>query len=181
MRGLAEFVVIYSGATPGAVRKHLVGIKRRSFLAAGVYWHRKYRAKHFTPAGAREYHYAPRKGQPGSGQSWWAKSTKGRRFRSYTNRKKKQKGHIRPLVWSGLSERLTRIRAVTAKATAKKSNVKVRLRSPGLNRRHPKSNIRMWDEATRVTDAEFEKMADVVEDTLHKKLSKIRDRIRKKI
>ncbi len=177
---LVKFKVLYRGATPSHMRRRLVASKRGAFAKAGHYWHRNFREKHFTKAGAREYGYEPRKGEPGS--RWLFKGRYVSRFKgSYTARKLRQYQHTLPMVFSGQSEQLTRQRDVRATATQKKSKVRVVLHSPSLNRKNPHSNIDMRDEVTRVSGGEENKLTGVIETELMRKLSRIRDKSTKTI
>lgn len=100
-----------SGPTPGIAKRELPGIYKKAWKYIGEFWHRKFRGKHFTKEGAREYRYAP--------------YSKG-----YEARKLREKGHTRPLVWSGLSEALTKVRDV--RSTSKYGRVV--LHAPQFNR-----------------------------------------------
>jgi hypothetical protein len=100
--------------------QHVAGIMKRDWnrvLAAGLKgmgesWHLRYLARHFEPSAVRRYGYAPRSA-------------------GYRKRKRRIKGHDRPLVWSGRSERLASMRRV--RATSK--GVSVIVYAPQLNRR----------------------------------------------
>ncbi len=95
---------------------------KKANLFAGGKWHSNFRAKHFTEAGAREYRYASRKGQHASPGSKAFKN-------AYQGRKRREKQHTKPLVWSGRSEFLSRQRSF--KATSKR--VRISIRAPALN------------------------------------------------
>lgn len=129
---IGNIIMIESGAAPKGLKRHHPGLMRTALGQAGAFYHVQFMPKHFTTEGAREYNYTPRKGeQAGLGTKEF--------FRSYTGRKAKQKGHKRPMVWSGASEILARIRDV--QATSKRARIKQHAR--GLNRRNPKSDVRM--------------------------------------
>lgn len=113
----------------------------RETLAETAGNHHQFMRKHFTIAGAREYGYKPRKGEGKTGRDFW---------RAYTGRKKKEKGHQRPLVWSGTSETLAKIRDV--RATSKRATLIQHAR--GLNRRNPNSDIDMRDEIRTISEPE---------------------------
>lgn len=173
---LATFKITYQGATPGAMRRHLVRLKKEAYAPAGHYWHDKFRPEHFTVSGARKYHYTPRKGQPGSGVSWWVRGSRGRRWRSYMNRKQKEKGHQRPLVWSGLSEQLTRMKRVEVTGSSKKTRLRVIMHAPGLNRRPKSSQVNMYAElAQSFTPEEEQKLTEIVAVELERAMRRIRD------
>jgi hypothetical protein len=134
---------IRENISQGLSRSEVNDAIRRTWFIVGSDYHRAFMAKHFTHAGAREYGYAPRKGERG------APGSKGFR-RSYTGRKLRQKGHTLPLVWSGESRTLARVRDV--RATSK--GCRIVIHANKLNFRNPKSEINMRDEVTRVSDME---------------------------
>ena len=140
--------VKYTGAVPGVARRKLPAWKKAAYLAAGIDWHRHALPKHFTRAGAKAYGYAPRAGEPGN-------TRRGGFKRSYTGRKLAKMGHTRPLVYSGMSEQLTRMRDV--RATSK--SARVIIHAPGFNRRHPKSRADMRAEVTEQTQADIDRAA----------------------
>jgi hypothetical protein len=85
--------------------------KKHMFRFLLRYWHRMMLPKHFTKAGAREYHYKPRKGEVGAGGGSGF-------FTSYTFYKQKWFGHTNPLMYTGLSRALALSgRRVTVSAT----------------------------------------------------------------
>ncbi len=136
--------VQFTGTVPRFQRREWGKVKKTGFEAIARSWHQKMRTKHFTPAGAREYRYSPRDGERG---------TKGARFfdRSYTGRKLKRHGHTLPLVFSGVSRRLSQLRNISA--TSK--GAKVRMNVPQLNRaRRPAGKKSLREELTTVSDRE---------------------------
>jgi hypothetical protein len=166
-----EFKIKYTGAVPELLlsERRAQGrwntIRREAWIVAGNYWHREFRPKHFTKAGAREYGYMPRAGESGNTRPKFAQS--------YTGRKLKKMGHTRPLVWSGTSETLSKIRVVRATATKTKSKAEVVLRTPGLNRQHKDSQIPMRDEMTAVSQAEARKLIEVFDNEVGRQLAAI--------
>jgi len=147
MGDLVKLKMVYTGAVPGLAVREVNTIKRRAFFGGGVQWHKQFRPKHFTRAGASEYGYAPRSGERGN-------TPRGGFRRSYTGRKLKQFGHTRPLEFSGEAKALTRMRDVRATATRKRSRVRVVLHANKLNWRNPDSEINMADELRRISAAE---------------------------
>lgn len=145
----------YTGAIPGVISKANMNRKiKAAWLVAGTWWHKEMRPKHFTKRGAREYGYVPRYGEPGSG----------RRFRgSYTGRKLRRFGHTNPLVFTGLSRDLTRVRDV--RNTAK--GVRVVMNAPTLNRRPRGGRINMRDEMTRISIAERNQLIRLMDRKIH--------------
>lgn len=126
--------------TPRGMKRELGRCLKAMWADMGVMWHREFRPKHFTAAGAREYGYQPRSGERGSRGSKAFKS-------SYTGRKLRQKGHTLPLVWSGLSRTFTRMRDV--RSTSK--GARVVMNPPALNLRPKGGTIDMRDELTRIS------------------------------
>jgi hypothetical protein len=126
-------------------------VLKPSYQDIGVRWHVDYRKKHFTHGATREYNYTPRKGEAGSG----------RRFKgSYTAKKLAAKGHTKPLVYTGESERLTRLRDV--RATFK--GARVVLKANKLNFRAKNSRINMRREMTTISNAEAEHLTRYLQD-----------------
>ena len=139
-----------TGTVPKLVKREWNKVKRAGFEAMARSWHQKLRPKHFTKAGAREYRYSPRDGEPG---------TKGARHfsQSYTGRKLRIFGHTLPLVYTGQSRRLSQLRVITA--TSKGS--KVRIKAPTLNRPRPRGKS-MREEMTTVSRAEQRALSKLV-------------------
>ena len=166
-----EFKIKYTGQVPDLLlsEKRAQGrwntIRREAWIVAGNYWHSEFRPKHFTKAGAREYGYMPRAGESGN--------TRPSFLRSYTGRKLKEKGHTKPLVWSGTSQTLSKIRIVRSTATKARSKAEVVLRTPGLNRQNKDSQIPMRDEVTHVTEAEARKIIEVFDNEVGRQLAAI--------
>lgn len=149
-------------AVPGIAKRKLPPMLKAGFARCGKFWHGTYREKHFTKRGAREYGYTPRKGERGSGRGFHS---------SYTARKLREKGHTLPLVWSGESRSYTRVRDVRATST----RVRVVMRAPKLNYRHPASQINMRDEMTRVSIAERNELIRVFDRDLDRRTNSMRD------
>lgn len=104
--------------------------------------HMKYMWMHFRRDTARRYNYKPRNGEGLSGAAF---------YKSYTGQKLKKKGHMNPLVFSGVSETLAKIRDVRATRSAAVLVQHAR----GLNRRNPKSDINMAEEIRTVAPSEM--------------------------
>lgn len=144
-------VIKYSGVLSKNLSKRTLNahVLKPAYHDIGVYWHTHYRKKHFTHAGASEYGYTPRKGDRGSG----------RRFKgSYTAKKIRKWGHSKPLIWTGESERLTRIRDV--RATSK--GCRVVLKANKLNFRSRHTEIRMREEMTRISRREARELTKIL-------------------
>lgn len=139
-----RIVVKAKGPTPGHLAKRAWNaILKAAYAVTGTYWKTNFRAKHFTQSGANEYGYALRRGQDmGFGtKSYW---------RSYTGKKQRYLHHVRPLVFSGESERRTQ--AATVRATFK--GVTVTMNAPALNFRPKNSRVNMRKEMTTISIAE---------------------------
>jgi len=145
---IGEIKIRERGPTPGLMKRGFNKLKQKCYYCAMTFWHRELLGKHFTSAGATEYGYTPRKRQ-------WRGSFKA----SYIGRKLKEKGHTKPLVFSGESMALTRMRDV--RATSKRGVCVIR--APGFNRRNPHSQVNMREEITRVSTSDASRMVRTYE------------------
>jgi hypothetical protein len=156
----------YFGAVPMASlsRADMKAIIQSAWVKVGELWHREMRPKHFTQAGAREYDYAPRSGEPGNPhpQGFW---------QSYTGRKQRYQRHTRPLEWSGELKELTRARRIDAKAFRKRSKMRVIMpQARKANFRHPASEVNMREELTRVSEREVPELVEEHNETMSDRL-----------
>jgi len=144
---ISKIVVEYTG--PIAMGKREIGKhKKRAFYHIGKYWHEHFLPKHFTHAGAREYHYEKRKGQGETGKKF---------KQSYTGKKHRVLGHTLPLVYSGETrQRATQTQII--KANSKR--VRVILRANKLNFIPTGGSINMLQEIRSVSDAENKVLQD---------------------
>lgn len=151
---------------PGIARKAMREIIKATWHDVGVLWHSQMRPKHFTKRGAREYGYATRQGE---------RATPGSRAfrRSYTGRKFREKGHTLPLVWTGESRALSRLRDVRATST----RVRIVMRTNRLNLRHRSSRINMAQELRTISRSEQRAIRGFINRTVDKR---IRDAEREK-
>jgi len=125
--------VKYTGAADVATtRRRWAEICKPIYKLLGEYWFREFRPKHFTTAGGREYAYTPRS-------------------RIYSRIKAAVTHQTKPLVFSGTSERQTRM----ARITASGHHVRVTLPSSTLGRIIPKSKVDMAKEMTTVSGNEY--------------------------
>lgn len=138
---IGNLVMRETGATPRIARKEHGRITAEMLSETAARHHGRFMHKHFTIAGGREYGYKPRKGEGLSGKEFW---------QSYTGKKLKQKKHERPLVWSGVSETLARIRDIRSRRT----RATIVQHARGLNRRNPNSEIRMNEEIRTISEPE---------------------------
>ena len=119
-----KYEITVRGLVAAFGRRQLKIVMEEAFLEAGLHWGRNFLGKHFTRAGAREYGYAPRKGEnarPGS-----------KRFRRVAGPAERKAGEILPLVHGGELRREARLYRVTATSTSKK--VYARVRMPGARK-----------------------------------------------
>jgi len=149
--------VRYEGAVPGVTLKRALmnKVKQKGYNAAGVEWHQKFMPEHFTESGGRKYGYK-------------------QRSKSYRARKLRVKHHRRPLVWSGLSQALMRIRDVRAKT----NGVKIYSHASGLNRRRSSRAPDMLLEMGTVTEGERQHLMAVQDRRIEKELKKVRTQSR---
>jgi len=167
---IGEIRIRYHGPVPGSENLSaavLNQIKREAWEAAGHHWHANMRPKHFTKAGAREYGYAPRKGEEGglAGKSFW---------RTYTGQKQRRMHHTLPLVYTGELRALSRIYRLQTTATSTRSRLRVVLPSAGkANLRHPRSRVDLRGELTRVSPPEAQELVAVFDRTMEAGLASI--------
>ena len=160
---IGAILITTNGPTPDAMAKHLRPAQKVAFKAIGTLWHRTMRPKHFTKAGAREYQYKPRGGEPGGGEQF-----KG----SYLERKLRVMGHALPLVWSGESRSLTRLRDV--RSTSK--SARVVMRANKLNFRASPNAPDMREELRTISSSEQQRLTKHYEFVLTRELKRIQGR-----
>jgi hypothetical protein len=127
--------------TPDLPKRVWNNVQKHAFEQAARLWRDEHLPKHFTTRGAKLYGYEPRSGEGKSGKAFW---------RSYSGRKKKYLGHMRPLVFSGESRR----RALGSRTKATSKYGAVPINAPALSYKNPHSDIDMRSEVTRITEAE---------------------------
>ena len=135
--------ITYDGPGSQRFQRRFNAAKKVAWTQLGIYWHKALRPKHFTQRGATEYGYTARAGQRGSGKAF---------RRSYQGQKLKIKGHTRPLVYSGDSQKLTRLRIV--RPLPKGRGVRVPLRAPALNFSPKGGRLNMAAEMTTISQPE---------------------------
>jgi hypothetical protein len=162
------------GVAPRNMVKAWNQVRREGYRAIAVMWHRDMRPDHFQPSAKQKYSYKPRAGEPGNPR--YIRLKTGQKIRDdrkhYTARKLRMKGHTRPLVFTGQSEALSRIRDI--RVTSKGSRVV--LHTPGLNRRNKYSQINMREELTRITEGEARLLAKEYERATARNFKRVRDR-----
>jgi hypothetical protein len=152
---LAKFTIRERGPAPRGFAKIINQAKRESWEATGAHFHEQMRDNRFTQAHATKAGYGERK-------------------RRYAFRKLKEEGHTRPLEKSGETRELVR-RYGTLKATSTNTSSQVRIAYPGarkFNFRHPKSQINMAQEFTTITQDEANRLAQVFDSELDKRINK---------
>lgn len=104
---------------PRATQRALAEAAKSAATAVVAFWHARYMPAHFTVAGGKKYGYKPRRGdnEPprlpnpkyGINKLQGFHATKPTLSNPhYSWRKRRQKGHNRPLVWSGQSEQMAK-------------------------------------------------------------------------
>lgn len=160
---MIRFKVTWTGPMPRELRRRWPKIRKAAFTEIGEMWHKKFRPKHFTRAGAREYSYSPRAGD--------ALARGSKRFRrSYTGQKLRRFGHTLPLVFSGASRDLTRLRDV--RATGK--GVRIVMRAPTLNFSRKGATKSMRDELTEISAREAKALTKRLARSIERGMAAIR-------
>jgi len=122
----------FTVAKSGQVSRRTWNETMKAVYATGAeHWFDRFSARHFTVQGARLYGYAPRS-------------------KKYTARKRREKHHSNPLVWSGASRVLATIKNIRSTRTGGKAVIAAH----GLNRPHRYGKFRMREEMTRLTENE---------------------------
>ncbi len=136
-----------------ALRRNAKRLLKNALLKGMQFYRRSIHPQHFTVAGARKYGYR-------------------RRTRKYREAKKRVKGHSRPLVWSGESER----RSSRSRITGTASRVRMFINAPNLNfsPKGGEKRIDMLDEVTRVTNADARAVFGVVRKRFHERRRRLR-------
>lgn len=99
--------VIYRGGEPQSYPQHLQRQLGLGLRAAAEFWHRELMPGHFTVEGGRKYHYQPRKGDDEGPRLPYTRkdgTVTTRANQHYSWRKRREKRHNKPLVWSGQTE-----------------------------------------------------------------------------
>lgn len=137
------------------LRRTFKKVMAAGFQELGDHFQKENLPRRFTYAGGKMLNYDPRK-------------------RGYTNTKKKRKGHVDPLVWSGNSKKLaTDIKDVRVKSTDKNTTVSVHIgRAKALNFRSKHTQINMRDEVTRVAAREEGPLLRVLQRSIEENLKK---------
>ncbi|TWU66451.1 hypothetical protein [Crateriforma conspicua] len=149
---IESIIVRDRGTTPRSLRKVWTASSAEAFATAGQYFHDHFRDRRFTEAHARAAGYKRRKGEL---QAYGSKAF----WRSYTGRKLKYQGHMRPLEYSGKTrDRIKTMYRITS--NSKRGRVTYRGANT-FSRRHAKSQIRMQDEFRRLLPEELIQLGQV--------------------
>lgn len=162
-----------TGLTAGVMLREQNRISREVALRIGEFWYDRYFENHFTPKGAREYGYEPRSGEKGSG----------RRFQgSYHERKWKESGHGKPLMFSGKSYDFLKIPRLRITSTRGVATLRILLGAPAFNLfgkggRYGTSKVDMRHDITAVTDQEKQEMAEYAGSQFMERYKSLRGRM----
>jgi len=151
-----SFELTREGAVAALGQRTVNAVVRDALEVAGLAWHDRFIAKHFTKAGAREYGYAPRKGERAQAGS--------KRFRRTAGPAERRAGQILPLVYSGALRAGAKTRRIQATATAARTVVYVVLpRANRANLRPSKApQINMREELTTISEAEKAALVEIL-------------------
>lgn len=172
-----KFTISEIGATPGLLKRELNNILRECWFAVGTHWLLKFRPKHFTRAGAREYGYTPRKPdyEARKKRAAMTANIKLRKASGTWVSGSRARGEPEPLVWSGQSREDTKF----GRVSATKNGVRITMNAPRLNWRNPNSRINPRDELTRISDAEQKTLMSVFQEKFDSLVARMRN-IRRK-
>ena len=108
------------GPTPRKLLKAHNAASKTSYRDTAKYFHEHLTPKRFTYQHGREANYTKRKGdnEPYGSKAYW---------QSYMGRKKKQKGHRDPFVWSGKSK--AQARRVVVSSTSRGARLTYRIQA----------------------------------------------------
>lgn len=169
---MGAILIEYKGAVPSSISRSEFNreILKPSWSMTGEYFHRKMLPLRFTKRGGKMLNYAPRRGEEAGGSFQDFR-------RSYTARKRRKFGHTKPLVYTGESESLAKIRDI--RATSK--GVRIVNHARGLNRKHPKSKVVMRDEVRRLADHEGVELTRFLGGQVERQLKAYRRQQKKRI
>jgi len=161
----------YQGFVPGSGSAKRIWEEacKAAYQACGRFYFQNIRPKHFTRAGAGEYDYSPRQGDPGR------EDKKGFKH-SYVGRKLKATGQTIPLILSGRSQAETRMATITA--TAKSVRVSMPcgflLMKPRLRSGAP-SPVDMQKEMEAISDRDRSDITTLLERIIDQRLKAAND------
>jgi hypothetical protein len=107
--------VVHFDRPPGTLNQDWAEARRRAFADMLLHWHKTYLPMHFEPSAMKRYGYQPRSGDNEPPRLTRQTVTVAGKLieKTYANphytwRKRREKRHNRPLVWSGESERVAK-------------------------------------------------------------------------
>ena len=128
--------------------KDVKDVMLRATRAMGLRWRRSHLPRYFTNEGFREFRYQPRAGQGATRSKF-----KRRRRRQYYERKRHEKGHTLPLVWSGELRRMAVYGPRLVKVTGTSHYQVARMPMPRkANWKNPDSKVHPIQELRSVSD-----------------------------
>lgn len=143
--------ITQTGPTPRHVRNAMAGMRKTALDAALTHWHWRMRPRHFRTAAYGLYGYTPRS-------------------KKYERAKQRQKGHRRPLVYSGHTERATKRKSLRGSSKTRRAAY----HAPALNFRPFKGNNKMLrEEFLAYTGTEENQLIDRFTDRLLKQMRQI--------
>lgn len=156
------FIPTKKRTVPRALRSVITQGRKSSWKATGRHFHTNHRHLRFTASHAKRARYYKRKGEgmPFGSKAFW---------RSYTGRKLRKYGHMKPLYKTGETERMTRTAAISSTSKG------VKIKYPGarkFNLRHPRSRIEMNNEFRRIAPYEIPTLGRVYERDLDQRLKR---------
>jgi hypothetical protein len=172
---------IISTGGPDVSRRHLSPATKDANFETIRAWHRLFVPEHFQTTANARYGYKARKGD-NEPPELPRTDSKGRtrmvRNRAYTWRKRRQKGHNRPLVWSGASERLARAMIRVSGTSKQARGVLALLPRYFYQYRLDQGNrIDKADELLRTTPREIDVLVHIHRDTVTGRLESVRERV----
>ncbi len=132
-------------------------------------WHRNFLPEHFEPSANARYGYQPRKGDNEGPTVTWRREVGGstrtytRKNPAYSWRKRRQKGHNKPLVWSGQLQRQAQ-RMATLRVMADGKRGWVAMSVPKYTFYYNPGEPKRYEELVRWTPKEIEALAFVIRD-----------------
>jgi hypothetical protein len=136
MSANGAFLIRFKGIEPGIPKRQFNNVKKSAYGVCARLWFTRFRPLHFQESAYSRYRFKSR-------------------ARDYVKRKRREKGHNRPLVWSGDSERVTRM----ARITSTNKFGRVSMAPNNLRWKHPSSHIRMTQELRTINKNEISELA----------------------
>lgn len=113
---LIVFHVKEVGPTPGVMKREINNVLKEAWRLMLLYWHKRFIPQHFREIAKSLYDYKPRS-------------------KRYEARKKRLKGHTKPLVFTGETETLSR--TVTVRSTFRGGRMRMPIRKLNYRRLRP--------------------------------------------